>query len=797
MFKKRTIIESAILLLVLALSTGCDNPAGSEGTPGRQGQERINGSLSAEQMAELFTRQDKIRIVNSSASANIAGVVPEGKTLEITGSAQIEAHRALTINGKVHILSGGALYANGSSGGIINRGSSGLLVVDGIFEADPTFFDHGIPEYVRINPASTTAAVVLRGNTSAVLDKINALFEEGIPAVDSDYDNLLHPVSVAALPAWTGGKRLIASSANQVFPKAPVDTVDVSGKGKLIIRGILSLGKGGAPATLKASESGNVTLAKEGKIIFLSAASSLVGGITVKGTIDLLVAVTPSGHTPYIPASVDLAGATITSTTGNGVFVPPASPVVAVGAIDLQSNLKIAAAQGSTARLTVGTIANRGAGVTLTLPAGLTVETGLLSTGTGLTVQGPSASPAMLRPSRVSGDLTLGKGVQLDGEVGLTGTVILHDEESLGPSHTAALNQLARIRGGTVNASAITTLDLTDGVYHTDLLSSRAASLKGSVTLNGALNIGGAVSTDGAPVTLTINKDAVVGGNFNSSSSLLTINGKGTLSVGGDFEAKALTVNNGATRVSLQLRGNKTHEFKGTLNVGSNSKVAAHTASPCYVFGPGTYTPSSGDGFKLPSSGGGAILILPLSSSLTLGNRPEGNLTLLNNRTVPLSEVAYPVSGGAGVTLSGEGYGALIVSPSSTMTQPPGTTVDLGKGGVIALAGEGSAYAVAGNATVLPYSAVRGFTFHKGPQDSLTVQDPANLDQTSFRGVLFGKPYTAGVSINFGGSPLFQAKYSNNVFSYSSLMVPATGATTFSSAGPGGALITKDSDLAH
>jgi hypothetical protein len=814
MFKKRLIAGSILLaLLVLFALTGCSSPAGADGAQGPAGPERVDGQITPEQLAELFTRHDQIRVVTAGA-AQIAGIVPAGKTLEITGPATVADDGTLTINGTVHILSEGWLIAEGSAvpSGTIDRGSAGLLIVDGTLWADPTFFDNGIPPYVRIDPASLTATIVLDEDSDDALPKINALFEAGIPAIITDYDYVLHPVSLAKLPAWKGAKKLIARAA-QAYA-ATSGTLDVSEKGQLVISGNVTLGSTSATsfATLKASDSGNVVVTSGGGIILAgSGHASLAGKITVNGTIAVqgtsMQAPTPATDPERIPATVDLSGATITGANGL-TFLLPTAEVVEIGSINLGAAALAIGLNGSgttAGRLTVGSIVNTsGNPSTLTLPP-IPVDIGSIVATNGVSIAGagPSSSTT-LSPAYVSGgNLTLGANVLLNGPVELgssTNTIILTVAGlgNLGTTEADICAQLAKIDGGQVNAGAFS-LSFVSGTYNTYIFNAASgpnpaeATFKGNTIFNNGLHIDGLVTIDATAESITLNDDSTFGTGLNStSSSVLTLNGTGRLTVTGPVTIGAIAVNNG-NGIGLQLDGSVTNTF-GKITVGDNSKIATAAGVPSFMFGPGTYALGTTGTFEIDNSG--ATINLPGPGTFVLGEQAEGNLTFEAGTGITAPTL---VATNGVVTLSGKDYGAIIVENGSTLTQTftagnPLTDVmaiDLGKGGVIALAGA--------NSTFLPGGAIiRGFTFHKTRHDVLTPQLTARVDQTSFRGSLLGRPYTGSVTIGWATGATYKAVYDpadTGPFVYGELDT-IDGTTNFA-AGTGGVLITRNSDIAE
>jgi hypothetical protein len=729
--------------------------------------------LTPEQLTELFTIHDAIRVVNNATVTNIAGLVPAGKLLEISGAVQVIDGGSLTINGTVHILNNGwlAAVANPGTSGMIDRGSTGLLLVDGTLEPDPYFFDNGIPSYVRIDPASTTAVVRLNHlivpTTPA---EINYLFEMGIPTIDTDYDELLGGISLAALPAWTGTKKLI-SREDQTFP---TDTVDVSDKGPLVISGTVTLGDsvGTTGATLKASDDGNVTVSPEGGIVLDYGLSSLAGGITINGTLGVsidMVAVAPaSGGPDRIPASVNLANATITNAGASKIVLPATAR--SIGGIVLGADVEIIGATG----LSVNRISSGGA-FTLTLPA-IPVSVEILEAATGnFTITGQAAS-AILSPARVittAVNLAMGANTVLSGPIELFGTISLTDLTNLGSAAEGQFAQLARISGGEVTTTVA--LPFVSGVYNTHITTADAASFTGNITFNDGLAITGAVTTDAGAVTITLNDVVTINGGLTSTASLLTLNGTGSLALtgAGTLTTGALTVNNGG---GLQLNGSTT-TVNGILTVGPGALIATHTGGPRFDFGPGTYTPSTG--FTVTTNG--TILALPgtVDASLILGDQAAGSLTLVS--TAASAATTFTLANGTGVTLSGAGSGAVIVGTGTTLTPGADTRIVLGNG------------AVALSGGTLDPAEIRGFTYHKGPSDVYALQT-TDYDTNTYRGTLLGTPYSGGgLTINDGGSAAYAVNYdgTSGVFNYGTLTD-----TEFVDAGVG-ALITKISDIAH
>jgi hypothetical protein len=170
---------------------------------------------------------------------------------------------------------------------------------------------------------------------------------------------------------------------------------------------------------------------------------------------------------------------------------------------------------------------------------------------------------------------------------------------------------------------------------------------------------------------------------------------------------------------------------------------------------------------------------LPATSTLTLGDQTDGNLTLVAD-----TGTTFTATGTVGVTLSGAGSGAVIVETGSVFTPAANTRIDLGNG-AIALSGVNSQF-VGTNAVI------RGFTYHKGPSDSYLPQTTGIYDPNTYRGTLLGKKYTDGLVTIAGGAYTVDYDGTSGVFNYGQL-----AGTGFTGTGAGGALITKASDIAE
>ncbi|MDR2210941.1 MAG: hypothetical protein LBO65_05650 [Spirochaetaceae bacterium] len=780
MFKKRLIIGSVLLaLLVLFALTGCSSPAGADGAQGPRGPERVDGTITPEQLAELFTIHDQIRVV-TAGTAQIAGIVPAGKTLEISGPAIVLNNRSLTINGTVHIFEEGTLTATGTGNGTINRGSTGLLIVDGTLAADLTFFDNGVPSYVRVNPTAVIKVTGTAGTPAAV----NALFAWEIPAVETTDTTILDSQILPVLTAWTGTKTLITTH-NFDFASG---TVDVSKKGQLVIAGSLTLGDatGSTGATLKASDDGNVTVT--GGIDLEYGTSSLVGGITITGGLaiaDMTVLPAPGpGDPPRLPTTVNLEKATVTNsgTTASKLVLPPAA--VEIDEIVLGYGIEISQATA----LTVGTISNTGAsgaGVTLTIP-GITVKAALIDIDGGQDLSIAGATGAILSPDSITGNNSLrftDNLVKLSGPIELDTTIFLNGLENLGATE-GIYDQLALISGdGLVNAAALT-LDFTSHEYNIAITTTGSATFKGDTTFNGTLSVGNVLASEATPVSITLND---TGNNFNelkhTSQQVLTIKGTGDLTLDtGVLEANEIVFDG----KEVVLLGTVTNKFGGKLTVGSNAAVTLNSASTTlgkFVFGPGVYTPGSG-GIEFAAATNKAVITLPtLDGSLVLGELSTGNLTLKNDAAAQ----SYTATGL--VTLSGEDNGAIVVEPGSDLAPSKDVNIILGNGAIV-LAGANSTLA----SSATDGYKISGFTAHRGEGAHLTVQSAIN-DQTSFVGRRAGNSYTSGIMINATDSPTYEAVFTEHVFTEGVLTTGAGTSKIFTAAGAGGGIITKDSDI--
>jgi hypothetical protein len=780
MFKKRLIVGSVILaLLVLLALTGCSSPAGSDGAPGPRGSEQVGGNITPEQLAELFTIHDQIGVVtNTGGTTFIAGIVPAGKTLTITGPVYVTATKSLTVNGTVRIFPQGALIAEGSTYGTIDRGSAGLLIVDGTLVADDTFFDNGIPRYVRIDPASPTAVIGFLDPTATAPARINALFEAGIPAVITMYSQILDSPNLGTLSAWTGTKKIITA----VNITHAAGTVDVSDKGQLVIGSLLNLpissltlgdSVGSTGATLKASDSGNVTVSPEGSIVLEYGSSSLAGGITINGVLTVPDMSTPApaaGDPARLPTSVKLSGATITGSASPSVLVLPDADVE-IGELALTDDFTV---QGSTA-LTVGTISTSGGPFTLIVPA-ITVTAAAISIDDGgtddLTVEAASAT-ATLSADTISGggDLVFSDNtVKLAGPIALDTGITLSVLDNLGTAD-GIYTQLAQISGGSVDAAALD-LAFISGVYNTAITTTGDAGFSGDTTFKYPLTIGGDVPAPAAAVSITLNGDSIVGSTF-SATQPLTIKGSGNLTIGGALTVADVVFDG----KNVVLDSGSTNTFGGTLTVGPNASVSTNATSNKFVFGPGTYTPGAG-GFTLTNAGSDTINLAAVDSSLTLGEQASGNVVL----KAILATQTFTATGT--VTLSGKASGAIVVAPSSTLTPSTGVDIALGNGAIV----------LAGTASNLGANAgytISGFTAHRGEGAPLTVQATIN-DQTSFVGTRVGKYYGSGITITSTGAA-YAAAFTDHVFTQGTLTTAA--ASIFASAGVGGGIITKDSDV--
>jgi hypothetical protein len=621
---KKSLMFFSVLFIIGAFILGCSNPttgpageAGPAAPGGNTGGSNNSGggggddtytfaaTVSSAELEVTFAKYTKVVLfVPALTPVDVAGKIPAGKTLVVRSPVSVANSETLTLDGGTLVIeeNGGQLKAGVSGVGTLAL-TKGTVQVDGFLEAPVTFFATAAANSdVKIEYGDTGGAVLDSADTAANVD---AIFDAGVNTIVWPTTSF-NATAVAGLTNWTGDKTLILSGANTVSA-----TLDVSGKGNLEIADTLTLG------AYTFTSGGKVTVSKDGSIVLSDTASTLVGGITVEGTLKVSAS---SPLTNPIPTGVDLSKATLVSDNASASVGLPASTTI--GTIDLAETLTITGATtlnigtlkataattltlpaaavtvgtidvaedgviaGTPTSLAITTIAPSVGSKTLTLPAGMVTVTAIVTdTSKALTIAGTSTTT--LKPAAISGDGELSLGASdllLDGNITIASSATLKTNNTLDNFGGSPYTQLAKISGGTVDVGSavvtpvatttINTVLTTTGVV-TFPIGSLVVGPGGKILAGSLLEFGpgtytattGTFETDGGAIKTSTNSATLALG-----TSGITLKADASVSTTGTFTAaNKVVVFNGTGAGSITIPGDSS---AGSLTIGATAELA-------------------------------------------------------------------------------------------------------------------------------------------------------------------------------------------------------------------------------
>jgi hypothetical protein len=562
---KKSLILGCLLLLGVLILTGCPNPSSSDGdgtstdtgdggggggggsgglgNNTTQTEDKVTISTGPVTFAKLqvaFNAKDTVEILNLTGSTLIVegGTVPKGKKLQITGpNTQIDGSKTLTVEGTLEVTSSGSLDIS-QAGSKLDIKTGGTVKVDGYIK---------IPSGFDLNTISPGSSAVIGGTFTVA--QVNTLFEK-VNAVEWDETNPFSTSNLAALPKWTGTKKLILTGATTAL------TANVTIPGALVITGSSAIPVGAF--TLTAGASG-IEVVDGGKISLSATASVLAGTITFSDGGILNVAESP---TAALPDSVDLSKATVTTTTA--AVTLKLSGEVDIGAIDIANDLTISDAT----KLTIDSVTNSVAKIlNLAIPATI----GNITTDTAaLTLAG-------------IGKVSVGS-VTTDS-VGLVITNTHADGVTIGTATIGADTSIDASNGKVVFGTADNNTTLTKAT-----LASVTGGLA-SVGVNGAVAL--AYTSDGASITLPTGGTIETKGTASVTSPGLQISGDGTkvTGTGTGTYAPIIEAASGSTTLTINTGGGGAANNGILIGTAADGVQLLALAGDAMVY---TFTASSG-----------------------------------------------------------------------------------------------------------------------------------------------------------------------------------------------------------
>jgi hypothetical protein len=452
---KKSLYLGSITLILSALFalTGCFNPA-ADGPKGAPGRESLSGTVSAVTLRELFAVNNTVQLLTGGTT--VTGEIPPGKTLEISGVADVAAGN-LEVNGVLDIKAGGELISH--TGGKLYLGRNGRVLLNGyVYLEQELFLEQPIEGELNSGEVSFDPRVILGAAGGLSLPKtvaaagVNNYFTK-VNSLKWASTTPLTTTTLSILTNWKPGKTLNLNPATTI---AATTNIDVSGKGTLIIDGpatpTLTLGA----FTLKANgRAANVIVGKEGSINLSDPASALAGNIKVKGA---LIAGS-AASTITIPGTVDLSEATLRAGTNNGVFYF-ADTAYTLGRVDAAANNPVfRESRGLFIREVINTGATAGRSLTIPPAVTTTIEEVITDGAHALTITSiTGVQNAILKPGYVSGaaGLILGQNLYLTTIDGSTITVAgsskitVNNLTDLGSNAAIQSEVISKIRGGTL-----------------------------------------------------------------------------------------------------------------------------------------------------------------------------------------------------------------------------------------------------------------------------------------------------------------------------------------------------------
>ena len=459
----------------------------------------------------------------------------------------------------------------------------------------------------------------------------------------------------------------------------------------VVHEGSVTLGK------TNTTSAASITAIDSGATVQYTGAGNQVagGGITITGgTLDLNGQSESSAGTVIVNASTGSTTSTIANTSAGS------SSTLGVTSVTLNANLDLNAA--STATLTIAAPISGGYAVTKTgagtaVLAGVntytgttTISAGTLQLGNG-TTNGSLASASIVDNSILVVNTAAGTTQTLSSDISGSGTVTKTGAGTLVLSGTNAYAGTTTISAGVLQIGNTSALG-TSGA----LVDNGTLDLHGnSITLTNLSGSGLITSMGSSAATLTLNNSSdcafsgEIGTNGQYSAVTLVKDGAGTLTLSG-------TADNSGSALDVE---------QGVVILGKTSTSGVHAAGSITAIATGATVQYSGSGnYQVYQSGSVAItggtldlngqsqtstgLAVTVSTAgSTITNSDAGTSSTLNAASVTLNAdltlsaastatltIAAPISGGNGVTKTGDGTVVLVGNSTYTGT----TTISAG-----------------------------------------------------------------------------------------------------------------------
>ncbi|NBU16678.1 MAG: hypothetical protein EBS48_06650, partial [Actinobacteria bacterium] len=639
-------------------------------------------------------------VVASNASVpsqtwNVDGTGANGSSLAISGP--------VTFNASVTKAGGGVLTLSGANGGTgsFNLAAGSLNLNSGTAVGQGTF---ALSPGVTIDNTSG-AALALTANNPMTWNNFTFAGTKNLDLGTGSVTLALNTIVTVSASTLTVGGTIGDAGANRSLTKDGAGTLLLGGA--VTVGGGLTLQAGSLTLASASTISGGVTL--QSGVLTLSSANTINGGVAVNGgTLNL-------GHAEA------LAGATLTLGGGSFDDVAGADLNVALAGMTWAGNFSFIGSKN----ISVGTApVTLGANIQLTTSAGSLTVNGVIDDGVstfGLTKAG-------------AGTLVLGGANTYGGDTALLqGSLTFTSNQNL----AATTNSLTF---GTAGGTTVASLDL----------SAASATFGGALTVQ-TNSASANTITIGSGQTLRFNGAVTVGAATGPTTTLLTVTGAGTFTIGAA---------GAPTNANVQL--------------GNSATTNSSNAATWDMSGLGTFYANLGTGtFRVgdpTNSGGtgtaGSTLILPPTATIlatTLTSDSPANtftqaiklgsaLTTLQVGTITIGGGANRAVGtldfstGAGSLtvrdLAGTGRAAMNVQNGSTATASSvsgsvdltGHSADLMLS-TLAIGGRSAGTAAAGTGT---------FKFDTGTLNATTVNVAARTGTTLTSSTITG-------TFNLGG----------------------------------------------
>jgi hypothetical protein len=573
MFNKKFLTVMAALVLGASLFfVGCGDPSdGAAGGPGMNvGYIGGSGDVGAGDLAALFKAADIVTL--GPAVPNVAGVVPVGKSLKVSGTTAVKTALSLEVLGTVEVYEGAVLTATGvnlTAGDIYGAAGSvhGAGAVLLPYYADGVTPPEGLLTYNASTAANRTAGSFSTGATPVALTLANVIT---IFAADDSPETL----AVYSLAAITPDQ-VPAEHTLKLY--GPGNTVTAS----------LDL-SGTAAGSLVVAEGAVLTTDNEITITAKTAASN----VTINGTLDLLdeagttvAGLVTNNGTIKSKATSNAIQKTLVTLGGSGtVVLSGTATAIDTAKLTLRQHIEIVSG-GKVVAPVVATPFDGGKTITIT-------GTGVLDFGTaavtaiGAKVENYGTAAGAIATATTS-DAALGVIMGAGGKITASGTITALSQALTVPSDVDLTASGPTFVTGnqpvTVNGTAV--FDLAEFAQVTTSKISVNGSAEFTVAdfanLTGTAGAtifevgpkGNAVFTAATFATTTVGDivvngaasledNAVPGGNVLVGGSLTIAAGKGLTIAGG----KNLLVKNGA---SLGLDGSDGVVLKGATPAGA------------------------------------------------------------------------------------------------------------------------------------------------------------------------------------------------------------------------------------